>query len=277
MKSGLKQNIKLAGMLLYFFGLTVAAGLKYYYSNASADDLLWILYPTAVSVEHMTGLHFIREAQSGFINYSKEICIAPACSGVNFLIISFCMVFFSFVRQIHSQGLRWLWLVISLSGSYILTVIVNSVRIVISIFLIDNNIHYGWLTSARIHRLEGVVLYFLFLSIFYIVIKRIIVLRNRSDKEGNIRDVVCGSHKVSEAAVPLFWYLFVTLTIPLVNGSYQQQGMLFIEHSLMVLFSCLSIFLLIHWMRLYSKMILIKIGISMKNYSGKITAEEQYK
>ena len=277
MRSVLKQKINLASILLYFFGLITAAGLKYYYSNASADDLFWILYPTAVSVEYMTGLHFIREAQSGFINYSNGICIAPACSGLNFLVISFCMVFFSFVRYIHSQGLRWLWLVISLSGSYLLTVMVNSVRIVISIFLIDNNIHYGWLTSARIHRLEGVVLYFLFLSIFYIVIRKMIVLHNRSDKEVNICDVVPGSYKVSAAAVPLFWYLFITLAIPLVNGSYRQQGMLFIEHFFMVFFSCLAIFLLVHWMRLYSKMILIKIGISMKNYSGKITEEEQHK
>ncbi len=260
MKQHLKQGIIFSNTMLYLLALTAAVGLKYHYSNATSDDLIWILYPTAVLVEHITGFHFIREAHAGFINYSSGILIAPSCSGVNFLIITFCTVFFSFAHHVRSLRLRWLWLGISLSSAYLLTIVVNSLRIIVAIFLIDNNVHYGWLTSDRIHRIEGAVIYFSILSIFYIIMRRIIIPRDPPDREEKSRTI---SGKVPIAAIPLFWYLLVALASPIVTGNYRQCGLLFIEHVWMVGLSCLSVFLAIQLIQLFSKRILFKTKKNM--------------
>jgi hypothetical protein len=74
--------------------LLVAFGLKYHYSQARSDDLVWILGPTAVLVEQLSGIDFDKEAHTGYVNNEHRVIIAPACAGVNFFIIAFCMAVF---------------------------------------------------------------------------------------------------------------------------------------------------------------------------------------
>jgi exosortase K len=156
--------------IILLLTLFVAVGLKHHYSEAGSEDLAWILRPTAGLVERISGIPFEEEAHMGFVNYSRRINIAPACAGVNFLIIAFCMAVFSGVHHIQHKRLKWLWFAGALVSAYGLTVFINAVRIIISIYSYDADIYSGWLTQPRMHRLEGVITYFFFLCLFYRII-----------------------------------------------------------------------------------------------------------
>ncbi len=89
----LRQNL-----LFYTLGFFILFGMKYYYSQADAENLRWILGPTARWVEALSGIPFVYAPGMGYANHSLRFLIAPSCSGVQFLIITAAMLIFSFVH-----------------------------------------------------------------------------------------------------------------------------------------------------------------------------------
>ena len=104
--------------IFYILALFIAFGLKYHYSRADSVDLVWILKPTACLVEHISGIEFESEVNTGFISREYRIIIAPSCAGINFLIIVFCMAMFSGIHVIRRLGSKLWWLVASLVCAY---------------------------------------------------------------------------------------------------------------------------------------------------------------
>ena len=169
--------------LFLFLAAFLAVALKFHYSEAQSEDLAWILRPTAGLVEGISGIPFEKEAHTGFVSYARRIVIAPACAGVNFLIVAFCMAAFSGLHRIPQQSFKGLWLAGSMASAYGLTVLVNAVRIMVSIYSYDTDIYAGWFTPERMHRFEGVIIYFFFLCLFYRIITVVIaLLRGHRDK-----------------------------------------------------------------------------------------------
>lgn len=234
MKTRLKYISIYNDLIPYAVGAAVAVCLKYLYSQATSDDLIWILGPTSGLVSWLTGHSFVHDSLRGFVNPDLAIAIAPACSGVNFLIIAYIMSFFSFAHR--SPGLlgKWVWMVITLSCSYVLTLFVNTIRICLSIASICHDVHFGWLTPERIHRIEGVMIYFFFLCLFY---QGIQYLTARPPKHANQPANRFGLIWMG----PLFWYITVALIVPIITGNYREQQGRFVEHGLMVLVSCICV------------------------------------
>jgi exosortase K len=229
--------------IFLLLALVFAVALKQHYSQAGSEDLAWILRPTAWLVEQVSGIPFEEEAHTGFVNYSRRIIIAPACAGVNFLIIAFTMAAFCGVVHIQGKRLKWLWLAGGLVGVYCLTVFVNAVRILISIYSYEANIHWGWLTPERLHRLEGVIIYFFFLCLFYRIITAVCPLLQAAQRENiDAQHLRPDSLRWGLAALlPLFWYGLITLVIPLLNGAIAKDGPRFVEHGVMVIAGCLAV------------------------------------
>lgn len=69
-----------------------AFGLKFYYSTASVNQLRWILTPTTLLVEFVTGRTFEFESHAGYMSSDHTFLIAASCAGVNFLITAFLML-----------------------------------------------------------------------------------------------------------------------------------------------------------------------------------------
>ncbi|MBU1170550.1 MAG: exosortase K [Proteobacteria bacterium] len=240
MKSFQKHWGPIPEMAPYVMGLLMAIGLKYLYSRSTCEDLFWILGPTAYLVEWISGVPFYYDASAGFVNVSQGIAIAPACSGVNFLIIALIMSFFSFACHYKRTG-RWVWLFFSLFCSYVLTLWVNSLRIFVSIETIAHGIQMGWLTPERIHRLEGVVVYFFCLSLFYLGMKGVTAIHDRLKKIHPPRKPWAGPNMV-----PLAWYILMVLIVPVLTGNYRDQGGRFVEHGIMVVACCSAVIVLFY-------------------------------
>jgi len=245
------KDILLKNGIFYLLALLMAFGLKYHYSHASSDDLVWILGPTAELVENVCGISFEKEKNTGFVNQGQRIIIAPSCAGINFLIIAFCMTVFSCLHHFRRRRLKLLCLGISALSSYLLGVAVNTVRIIVSIHLYETDINNSWLTPERVHRIGGITIYFFFLCMFYLII-RIILNHYGLEVAGN-KETVSGknlkksnyAHPASTGLVPLFWYFVIVLVIPLINAAYRKNVPRFLEHCCMVISVCFAVFVLV--------------------------------
>jgi exosortase K len=244
--------------IFYVLALFIAFGLKYHYSQAGSEDLVWILGPTACLVEQISGIQFESEANTGFVSRRYRIIIAPSCAGINFLIMVSCMAMFSGIHVIRHAGSKLLWLAASLVCAYILTVAVNTLRIIASIYFYKADIYFGWITPARVHRLEGVVIYFFFLCLFYMIINKTAhrIQQGTGGKKMAPVRYGCGQTDYLRWAcaglIPLFWYGLITLGVPLFSGAFQENVSRFKEHSWTVIyasFTVLAAIFLIHLVR----------------------------
>jgi exosortase K len=222
------KKVKLQPSTLAIYGLVLAAALlmKYHYSVAEVGQLSWILKPTAVTVQWLTGISFDFEALSGYVNWQHGMVIAKPCAGINFFIISFCMVALSQVRRIKTWQHRIYFLFGCSLGIFIYTVLVNAIRIVVALQLHHMNLSFGWLNPSRIHRLAGILIYFISLCLLHFALLR---LSKRK---------VYGWHMY----LPLVCYLAIAVIIPLglmiISGI--RSG--FFEHILTTLLVSTTIF-----------------------------------
>jgi exosortase K len=255
------KHLVLQNGIFYMVVLLIAFGLKYHYSQARSDDLVWILDPTAGLVEHISGISCEKEVHTGYVNHEHRIIIAPSCAGVNFFIIAFCLVLFSFIHHLPRKRVKLFWLAIGMVSAYVLTILVNALRIISSIYFYNADIYCGWITPQRVHRLEGIVIYFFFLCLYYMIINKGIhhyCRRTAAKRKSANRSNLTQSDYLRWACaglIPLFWYGLITLGIPLVNAAYRGRRIRFAEHSGMVISGCLVViaaifFLQMGWQRI---------------------------
>lgn len=190
-KDLLRQNF-----IFYLTGFFILLGIKYYYRQADCDSLWWILAPTTRWVELLSGISFTYISGTGYVNHSLRLLIAPSCSGVRFMTITFATLAFSFVHIVASPQrpsiskffqitcrdsvnpgalcakIRgFCWIAASVLFSWIFTIFVNGLRIIAAIYLPlyleDAGLMGEMLTPDRLHTMIGVVVYFFALLTIY--------------------------------------------------------------------------------------------------------------
>lgn len=207
MKSKVVWSAQLAVVLL------CALALKLYYSSATPDELLWILAPTTKLVELLSGRSFAFESYTGYMSSDHTFVIAVPCAGVNFLITALLMLGLRRLWRAPLQSMSWRFLPIAIVTAYLATLIANTVRICIALEIQRRSIQVSGLTDNQLHRLEGIVVYFGFLLLLFMLTER---------REYTRRALL----------FPLGIYYSTTLGIPLLNGSFHQPA--FWEHFVFV-------------------------------------------
>lgn len=185
-----------------------ALALKQYYSTATANELRWILAPTTLLVELLSGRSFEFESYTGYMSSDHTFVIAVPCAGVNFLITAFLMLALRRLWNERFESVSWRFLPISMAVSYVTTVIANAVRIFIALEIQRGSVEVSGLTGNQLHRLEGIVVYFGFLMLLFVLMER------RNSRRMWV--------------FPLVIYYAMTLGVPLLNGSFYRVG--FAEH-----------------------------------------------
>ncbi len=190
--------------------LLCALALKFYYSTATPDKLRWILAPTTALVSLLSGKSFEFESLAGYMSSDHTFVIAAPCAGVNFLITSFVMLCFVRLWRDRLQGGSWRFIPAAALLAYVSTLIANTTRIWIAL----HPLRVSWLTPDQVHRLEGIVVYFGFLLLLFMLMER--------------------SNSIKRFVVPLGIYYGVTLGIPFITGNWRQYTA-FWEHFAFVL------------------------------------------
>ncbi len=104
--------------------------------------------------------------------------------------------------------------------AYLVTLVANTARISIALWLQRMPAELSWLSPAQLHRFEGIFIYFGFLLLLFVVSERM----SAEKTAGQFR----------QSFFPLLVYYTTMLGIPLLNSAYR-QGTDFWEHSLAVL------------------------------------------
>lgn len=148
-------------------------GLKRYYADATADQLSWILAPTASLVQHVTGASFVLAPGEGYFSRDRLFLIEKSCAGINFMIAAFGMVTLALFHRVESIASGVRILTAGLAASYAAAVLVNASRIAVAMRLAVHPVAVTALDSAEIHRIEGVVVYFGGLVLLYELVQRL--------------------------------------------------------------------------------------------------------
>jgi len=199
--------------------LAAAISLKQYYSTASANDLRWILWPTARFTEIITGTHFTFEPYAGYMSADLSFLIASACAGVNFLIAAFIMLSLRTLWNDRTTGIKWRTLFFTTVAAFGITIVANTVRISGALWLNRSRPTLAGLDHNDIHRLDGILIYFGCLLMLFVASEKLV---NRS--KSSIRTFI----------IPLAIYYAMTLAIPIANGALK-QGSAFWEHAAFVI------------------------------------------
>ena len=148
--------------------LLCALTLKLYYSTASANQLRWILAPTTAFVELVSRTPFEFESHAGYISSDRTFLIAGSCAGVNFLITAFLMLSLRKLWRDRSQKIVWKFIPSAALFAYLATLVANTVRISTALRLQRLPLE-SWLSPNQLHRFEGILIYFGFLLLLFMV------------------------------------------------------------------------------------------------------------
>ena len=207
---------------LHLTALGLAWALKLYYSRAGADELFWILAPLARLAGLLCGLEFTWAPGAGFVHQARGICIAPACAGVNFLILCFVALHLVFTGagRLLAPGWRTVLVWAALAPLACTTaLLVNALRVAGSVFLYEAAIYSDRFTPALAHELFGICLYLGALMALCAAAKGLLA---RPGQGVPVLAIACGS------------YLGMTVLLPLCNGAALRYGSRFLLHAALV-------------------------------------------
>jgi exosortase K len=195
--------------------LGLALGVKAFYSRAGADGLMWILAPSAWLARFVGGIDLVHEPGAGFISHTHRMVVGTSCAGINFLVICFLALYFSFSRHFSSKTR---WLISSAVIAFGAAIAANGLRIFVSAHLWNADIYSGWLTPDRMHRLAGTAIYYGSLLALYLAIEA----------------WIGAPAPRARRAAPLLWYLTVSLGVPLAGRMIAGATSDFAEHAVWV-------------------------------------------
>ncbi|HXD32220.1 MAG TPA: exosortase K [Pyrinomonadaceae bacterium] len=203
--------------------LLCALALKQFYSAASVNELRWILAPTTLAVELVSGSRFAFESYSGYVKSDHTFVIAGSCAGVNFLITAFLLLALGSLWRNRSRRTGWRFLPIAAGCAYVATIVANTVRITTALQLHGKGLELAGLSPNEFHRLQGIFIYFGFLLLLYLVTER---LSNKAAGREALIDSSSSpafqAHLLQKSLFPLAIYYVTTLGVPFANAVVQR-------------------------------------------------------
>lgn len=193
--------------------LALAWLLKHHYSQASAEDLRWILAPTTWLTSLLVSGEFAFQAGQGYLNRAQSVLISPACAGVNFLIVALLSLVLGFSNRFASLRQRAHWFAVSVGLAYLTTLLVNALRIGLSIALAHLAARATGLTFQSVHRLLGIFIYLAGLLSLCLTVQ--LWLSSRATGPGRLRPL----RRIQAPLLALGCYAAVTLLVPLLGGA----------------------------------------------------------
>lgn len=194
---------------LFAVALVAAWLLKRHYSQASPEELRWVLAPTAALVQLVLDADLVFRAGEGYLSRELSILISPACAGVNFLIVAFLSLALGFGRSLPAGKQGAVSLLVFAVLAYLTTLLVNALRICLSVWLAHLAARLLGLTFQSVHRLLGIAVYLAGLVALCLTVQFWLRQRRRAPT------------RRSTLLVALGCYVTMTLLVPLLRGAAQ--------------------------------------------------------
>lgn len=230
---------------LYLLTIMITLAMKFFCQITDSDMLTWILTPTTRWAGVLGSISFEYLPHQGYVNHFHRFLIAPSCSGIRFMMITFLMLTFSFLYQIKSTRTGYLWFIFSAVFSYFSTILVNGIRIVLAIYLPvpleQAGLLNGWLNPDRLHTLIGTAVYFSSLCVIYPTASFICqhgFMRLSAELKEAASDYFRHGFRL---LIPAFWYLSAVLALPLLKRMILNDWIGFGTYAVLILGTCMAI------------------------------------
>lgn len=152
--------------ILLVISISLIFWLKAFYSVWGPEELAWILKPVTVLVQAFSGLSFYFDPARGYVCPEAAIVIGPGCAGINYLVTASLMGLFYIIHKPRLRN-RPLALMAILPMAYVLTVLVNSLRIDGALILMELARSLEYTVPHRLHEAQGIAVFFLFLVLYF--------------------------------------------------------------------------------------------------------------
>ncbi len=193
--------------------LALAWLVKHHYSQASAEELRWILAPTTWLTSLFVAGEFAFQAGQGYLSREQAVLISPACAGVNFLIVALLSLVLGFSGDFDTWRKRARWFAASVGLAYLTTLVVNALRIGLSVAVAHLAARVTGLTFQSVHRLIGIFIYLAGLLALCLTVQ--LWLSSRAGIPGKSRRAWGNRPPL----LALGCYASVTLVVPLLRGA----------------------------------------------------------
>ncbi len=136
---------------------------KFWYGQADTEALLFLLRPVSWLVHLVSNQPYTFVPEQGFHFPNGNILINSSCSGFNWLLLAYLLGVFAGLQSLRRPFHKMLLIPTILIAAYLLSLIVNSMRILFSIFILEQLAqHATWL-----HLIEGAFVYLSSLILWY--------------------------------------------------------------------------------------------------------------
>ncbi len=171
------KKILPALLVILLFGI-----LKYAYKYATTDDVKFLLAPTNLLVELMSGSQAVYASETGFFHSELNMVIDKSCSGANFLLICFLMLSLQLLGLNRPLKNAFRIIPAVLLFSYLLTILTNSSRIYAALVVENIAGIHAFIPENILHESTGVFIYLSVLVCLYLIAEWIITNRNSDAK-----------------------------------------------------------------------------------------------
>ena len=158
-------RLHIADILIGTLAFMLSASALFAYDLAGDNVLRILMWPHAKITEAFYNITLSYQNGVGYAAIGRDFIISPACMGVRFIVMLFCMVICVFTRRFQGLG-KITFFALSLAGSVVIGVLASCVRIIGSVPLIMSG------QFVALHAGTGVVIYLLTLVGVYILINR---------------------------------------------------------------------------------------------------------
>ncbi len=158
-------------ILYYLTAVIIFLLLKFGFTLADNDDLIFLLKPTDKLVGFLTGSHSVYLSEEGYFHGYMNIIIDKSCSGFNFWVLSFPSFTYVMVKYFDRISSKILAIPGALILAYILTIFVNTSRIFASIIVQTHTKNIFPHKQHIIHEAIGIMTNLTFLILAYILIE----------------------------------------------------------------------------------------------------------
>lgn len=156
--------------------------LKFGFTLADNNDLTFIIKPTDKLVGLLTGSHSVYLSESGYYHEHLNIIIDKSCSGFNFLILCFLLFTYLTVKHFDKALSKILTVPTALIGAYLLTIFVNTSRIIASIVVQTQTKNIFLNQQYIIHEAIGIITNLSFLILAYILLDKFLINKRHNAK-----------------------------------------------------------------------------------------------
>jgi exosortase K len=146
----------------------IGFAFKWIFTNLDVEHSVWLLKPTTIWVEQITGLDFNFLQNEGYVctQILPITIIDKSCSGLNFWLMSFLLGAFVLHKKV-TDLLRFFYYFIAVFGlAWLVTIIANTGRIVISIKILP--LFTDYIAYSQSHLLLGIFMYLIMLILYYL-------------------------------------------------------------------------------------------------------------